>query len=89
MTMQITVTDYLEKLEEEEKERPVGVRRTLPTAQDIAEFLGRNDNKSAYKWLKTPTMNEKYFNALLTLLRQRGWEDADVPDLLSFEMDEA
>ena len=83
MPMKITVNEYLSQIRASENGKPVNQRRILPRQADFARAAGVN-RQAFHQWLKNPSMNERYFDTIITLLRAYGF-NTDVSDLVQYE----
>jgi DNA-binding XRE family transcriptional regulator len=81
--MIITVNEYLNQIKEMENRKPEAQRRSLPTQAEFARAAGVN-RQAFHQWLKKPSLNEKYFDTIITKMRAYGF-NTDVADLVRYE----
>jgi len=87
MDMKIVLTDYLKKIKAEEKAKPLGQRRHIPTQTEIAEMAGVT--KQAFSEIvnnNTVAVNRFALAASIKALRDCGF-DTDFNDVLTYTDD--
>jgi DNA-binding Xre family transcriptional regulator len=80
----VALKSYIDKIEAEERSRPVSLRRRVPHMKELAESIGVNPvTLSNIANNKIKQLNLELAGRIITALRQHGFE-TDVSDILTY-----
>jgi hypothetical protein len=82
MAVIVTVNECFESVIEQENQKPEAQRRSLPTQAEFARAAGVH-RQAFHRWLKSPNLNETYFDAIITKMRAYGF-DIGINDLVKY-----
>ncbi|MCG3208612.1 MAG: hypothetical protein FOGNACKC_02223 [Anaerolineae bacterium] len=81
--MIITVLEHFDTIAKAESQKPEAQRRSIPSQTEFARAAGVT-RQAFHKWLKNPTLNESYLDAIITKMRAYGF-DTNITDLVRYE----
>jgi DNA-binding phage protein len=83
LTVQMTLTDHLKRLDVAEFSKPLGERRPIPTIAELAEAAGMS-RQGMYKLASNRVASVRFevLASIMMELRQRGFP-TDVSDLIT------
>ena len=80
--MIITINEYFESIKQQEAEKPLAQRRSIPPQTEFARAIGVT-RQAFNEWIKAPNFREHYLDAIITKMRAYGFE-TDLGDLVRY-----
>lgn len=82
MSVNVVLAQYRKKMEQEEKSKPIELRKNVPTTEELAEYLGMT-RQGYMKFARDHTRNidKEKIDLAIKLFRVRGF-DTQLADVL-------